>query len=148
MTPCISIALLVFAYPLSPLSSPLTLLPNHLPSRSKACYQFDDDDLSVHIVVPSNTTYIEGEDVILSCLIANTTQEAVVTWTTPTQFECDSINSTCDSSDYVILSSYDETLCQWTCNLMIKHFNSSLAGEYSCKTGTHMQNITLQVAGE
>ena len=112
-----------------------------------ACYLFDEEDISVNIV-PRNTTYAQESDIILSCLVANTTREGVPTWTTPVLFNSDCTNSTCDFSDYDVVSSYDETLCQWTSNLRIRHFSAMQAGVYSCTAGTQEQHITLEVAGE
>ena len=147
--------------------SPCTGLPYHKPPLSTAsvclfwfcilykphfliplaCYLFDEEHISVNIV-PRNTTYAEDSDIILSCLVANATREGVPTWITPALFNSDCANGTCDSSDYDVVSSYDETLCQWTSNIRIRHFSAIQAGVYSCTAGTHAQNITLEVAGK
>lgn len=84
-----------------------------------------------------------GDDVVIECYISNTYCDQPPIWMRLVDGRYSFVSL--DSSNFVAFTEFDDEACTWISELEILNFTSLLAGEYACRHGNEISNITLEM---
>lgn len=99
---------------------------------------------SSSIVLRDNQNEIApGDDIVIECYISNTYCDQPPIWMRLTDNRYSFVSL--ENGDFAAFTEFDELTCSWTSELEILNFTSLLAGEYACRHGNEINNITLEM---
>ena len=84
-----------------------------------------------------------GDDIVIECYISNTYCDQPPVWMRLVNNRYSLVSL--ESSNFVAFTEFNEQTCSWTSELEILDFTSLLAGEYACRHGNEINNITLEM---
>ena len=84
-----------------------------------------------------------GDDIVVECYVSNTYCDQPPIWMRLVDRRYSLVSL--DSNHFNAFTQFNEETCTWISELEILNFTSLLAGEYACRHGSEISNITLEM---